>query len=100
MIRKYIHHAATVGFKYFFDLDFTTLTHSLAIFIVAVGFIKLAGYWLAEEFQTGIQTIKYDFSTIKDQAAQVTEKFKADDNVIIGYFRELKNNFSHRNLSA
>ena len=101
MIRKYIHHAATVGFKYFFDLDLHTMTHSLAFIIIALGFLKFAGYWLAEEFQDGIQTIKTDFMTIKDQFAQFSDKLENyKNNNFAAYFRELKNNISHRNLSA
>ncbi|WP_133162442.1 hypothetical protein [Flavipsychrobacter stenotrophus] len=101
MIRKYIHHAATVGFKYFFDLDLHTMTHSLAFVIIAFGFLKFIGYWLAEEFQYGVQTIKTDFMTIKDQFAQLSDKLeKYRDSDSGEYFGELKNNISHRNLSA
>lgn len=102
-MKKYLQHIAIVALKYFFDLDYSTFVHSFAMFFVVFGFIKLIGYWLAEEFQGGIETVKYDFATLKVQATQFTERLQSDenDNAVLAYLRNLKNNIqAHKNLSA
>ncbi len=92
MSRKYIDQILTTGFKYFFDLDYTTLLHSLTIFIVAAGIIKLAALWLRNEWHEGVATVKEDALVIKSRLADVADKADEKEQLFYDF---VKNQFTN-----
>lgn len=102
MTRKYIETILTAGFKYFFDLDYTAMIHSLTIVLVAAGFIKLCMMWLRNEFFSGIQTVKEDAREIKGHFSKIVVRLDAKEQMFYGYIRNLKasNEHSHDRLAS
>ena len=92
MSRKYIDQILTTGFKYFFDLDYTTLLHSLTVFIVAAGILKLAALWIRNEWHEGVSKVKQDALVIKGHLADMAEKADEKEQLLHDF---VKNQFTN-----
>lgn len=92
MSRKYIDQILTTGFKYFFDLDYTTMLHSLTVLIVAAGIIKLACLWVKNEWHDGVATIKQDAVVIKSHLDRLAVKADAKEQMLYDF---VKNQFDN-----
>ncbi len=92
MSRKYIDQILTTGFKYFFDLDYNTLLHSLTVFIVAAGLFKLACMWVKSEWQDGVATVKQDALVIKGHLNTLAVKADAKEQTLYDFVKDQYDN--------
>lgn len=90
MTRKHIEQLLITGFKYFFDLDYTTFIHSLTLLIVAAGIARVAGLWLWNELNDGIQTVKRDTATVRQHWQTMSARIDNHEQQIYGYIKELR----------
>lgn len=88
MSRKYIDQILTTTLKYFFDLDYNTLLHSLTAVVIAIGLCKLACMWVKNEWHDGVATIKEDAVIIKSHLNNLAVKADAKEQVLYDFVKD------------